>query len=86
LLLGLAEQGDAMAILRELGLVDVTALVDVAYPVTRPPVAPDVLERRALGARVRPTPSPGPAPSGLWALHHRGPRRGRRCGRERALA
>jgi ATP-dependent Clp protease ATP-binding subunit ClpA len=62
LLLGLAGQGPAMAVLRELGLVDLTALVDAAYPVTLSPLAPDVVERRALAARTRTAPSPGPIP------------------------
>jgi hypothetical protein len=62
LLLGLAEQGDVMVILRELGAVDVAALVDAAYPVTRPPVDPDVVERHARTVATRNPPSPGPIP------------------------
>jgi ATP-dependent Clp protease ATP-binding subunit ClpA len=62
LLLGLACQDDVSAVLRELGLVDVKALVDTAYPVTRPPLDPRVLDRRAHAALVRTPPSPGPIP------------------------
>lgn len=62
LLLGLAQQGDVMALLRELGVVDVAALVDAAYPVSRPPVDPDVVERRARTVSARKPPSPGPIP------------------------
>lgn len=54
LLLGLAAQRDVTDILRELGVLDVSALVDRAYPVTRPPLAPAM--------RARKPPSPGPIP------------------------
>ncbi len=57
LLLGLAGHEDVVAILRELGVPDVVALVDTAYPVKRPPVG---LQARAAGART--PPSPGPIP------------------------
>jgi ATP-dependent Clp protease ATP-binding subunit ClpA len=62
LLLGLAEHGGAAAVLRELGVVDVIALVDMAYPPARPAIGPETLERRAreLAARDRTPPSPGP--------------------------
>ncbi len=60
LLIGLARQGGAATVLLELGLVNVTALVDAAYPVTRPAVDPHVLERRAHAAVAREPPSPGP--------------------------
>jgi ATP-dependent Clp protease ATP-binding subunit ClpA len=62
LLLGLVCQDEASAVLRELGLVDVAALVDTAYPVTRPALDPCVLERRAHAAVARTPPSPGPIP------------------------
>jgi ATP-dependent Clp protease ATP-binding subunit ClpA len=62
LLLGLAGQGDALALLRELGLTDVTALVDAAYPVTRAALNPRALERREHAALAREPPSPGPIP------------------------
>ena len=54
LLLGLAEQRNVRIILRELGAVDVVALVDSAYPVIRQPVEPDTSSRTP--------PSPGPIP------------------------
>ncbi len=57
LLLGLAEHERAIEILRELGVPDVVALVDAAYPVTRPPVDP-----WARAGGVREPPSPGPIP------------------------
>jgi ATP-dependent Clp protease ATP-binding subunit ClpA len=62
LLLGLAGHGGATAVLRELGVVDVIALVDEAYPPTHPAIDPGTLERRAreLSARHRTPPSPGP--------------------------
>lgn len=62
LLLGLVRQGGASAVLRELGLVDLTAQVDAAYPVTRPAVDLYLLERRADAAVARKPPSPGPIP------------------------
>jgi ATP-dependent Clp protease ATP-binding subunit ClpA len=64
LLLGLAEHGRATAVLGELGVVDVIALVDEAYRPMRPAVDPETLERREheLAARVRMPPSPGPIP------------------------
>ncbi|MGA2453378.1 MAG: Clp protease N-terminal domain-containing protein [Solirubrobacteraceae bacterium] len=62
LLLGLAEQGDAMVVLRELGLGDVTALVDAKYPVTRGPLDPDAVERRERTVAARKPPAPGPIP------------------------
>jgi ATP-dependent Clp protease ATP-binding subunit ClpA len=62
LLLGLVRQDDVNALLRELGLVDVTALVDTAYPATRAALDPHVLERGAQAAIARTPPSPGPMP------------------------
>jgi ATP-dependent Clp protease ATP-binding subunit ClpA len=62
LLLGLAEQGDAMVVLHALGLRDVRELVDAKYPVTRGPLDPDVVERRARTVAARKPPSPGPIP------------------------
>jgi ATP-dependent Clp protease ATP-binding subunit ClpA len=62
LLLGLIRQGGANAVLRELGLVDLTALLDAAYPATRPAVDPRALERRAHADVARKPPSPGPIP------------------------
>ncbi|HEY7932352.1 MAG TPA: Clp protease N-terminal domain-containing protein [Solirubrobacteraceae bacterium] len=62
LLLGLAGHSDAMAVLGELGLVDLTTLVDATYPVRRPALDPYVLQRRAHAAPAREPPSPGPIP------------------------
>jgi ATP-dependent Clp protease ATP-binding subunit ClpA len=62
LLLGLIRQGGASAVLRELGLVDLTAQIDAAYPATRPALDPQALERRAHAGVARHPPSPGPIP------------------------
>src|SRR5438309_2094083 len=59
LLFGLPEQGKRHGRLCcAPGLKDVNALVDVAYPVTLPPMNPDVVERLALAARMCAAPSP----------------------------
>ena len=64
LLLGLAEHRGATDVLCELGVLDVIALVDQAYPRTAPALDPQTLERRAreLAAGVGTPPSPGPIP------------------------
>jgi ATP-dependent Clp protease ATP-binding subunit ClpA len=62
LLLGLVGADTAMAVLRELGLADVTGLVEAAYPVTRPPLDPGTIARYAVVARDRSAPRPGPMP------------------------
>jgi ATP-dependent Clp protease ATP-binding subunit ClpA len=64
LLLALAEEPAAAAVLAELGVVDATALVDAAYAPTRPAVDAGMLERRARerAMHVRTPPSPGPMP------------------------
>jgi len=64
LLLALAAQPAPTVILGELGLMEVRALVDTAYPVNRPPADPAIVERRArqLAAEMRRPPSPGPMP------------------------
>ena len=63
-LLGLAAEPVGAAALGELGIGDVAALVDAAYPATRPPVDTETVARRAraLGADRRTPPSPGPMP------------------------
>ncbi len=63
-LLGVAPEPVAAAALRELGIGDVAALVDGAYPATRPPVDTEALARRAreLDTDRRRPPSPGPMP------------------------
>lgn len=62
LLIALGEQYLPTLILGELGVRNAQALVDAAYPATRPPVDLSILQRRAtqLADRVRPAPSPGP--------------------------
>jgi ATP-dependent Clp protease ATP-binding subunit ClpA len=64
LLLALGEKDLTRQILRELGVTDVQALVDLHYPVTRPPVEQARLQLRAaqLAARGSTPPSPGPIP------------------------
>ena len=62
LLLGLGADSSATAILRELGLVDVAALVDATYQARRPPVPAETIERYALVAQRREPPRPGPMP------------------------
>jgi ATP-dependent Clp protease ATP-binding subunit ClpA len=64
LLLALGEQELPTRILGELGFTDIRALVDAAYPVTRPPLDDAIVQRRAvqLGAQGRRAPSPGPIP------------------------
>jgi ATP-dependent Clp protease ATP-binding subunit ClpA len=64
LLLALAEQEAPARILAQLGVSDIDALVDAAYPNREPPVEEAVLQRRAiqLAARVPRSPSPGPIP------------------------
>jgi hypothetical protein len=51
-----------MTALRELGLADVTALVDAAYPVERPALDAETVARCAAVARNRGAPRPGPMP------------------------
>ena len=64
LLLGIAEHELPARILAELGVPDAAALVDARYPVTRPPVAPAIVQRRAaqLAEIGWTAPSPGPIP------------------------
>lgn len=62
LLLGLQGQDVAIAVLRGLGLLDVTEAVDARYPVKRPPVPKEIVERYALVASRRTAPRPGPIP------------------------
>jgi ATP-dependent Clp protease ATP-binding subunit ClpA len=62
LLLGLAADERAAAVLYELGLANATALVDAAYRVLRPALDPDTAARRALVGRARSAPRPGPMP------------------------
>jgi len=64
LLLALAEQDLPARILAKVGVPDARALVDTRYPVTRPPVADALIQRRAaqLAAHPRQPPSPGPIP------------------------
>ena len=64
LLLALGEQDGPGEVLAELGMTDVGALVDARYPVTRAPVNPALLQRRAaqLAARPQTPPMPGPIP------------------------
>jgi ATP-dependent Clp protease ATP-binding subunit ClpA len=64
LLIALVEQARPADILRELGITDAQALVDVIYPVTRPPIDHAIVQRRAdqLAARGRTAPRPGPMP------------------------
>jgi ATP-dependent Clp protease ATP-binding subunit ClpA len=64
LLLALGEQEFPARILGELGFTDIRALVDAAYPVTRPPLDDALLQRRAaqLATRGRTPPRPGPIP------------------------
>jgi len=62
LLLGLSGADTAMAVLRELGLTDITGLVDAAHPVKRAPLDSDTIERYASVAHNRTAPRPGPVP------------------------
>jgi len=64
LLLALGEQDLTARILGELGVGSAQALVDAAYPVTRPPVDHTLIERRAaqLASSGGAAPSPGPIP------------------------
>src|SRR5215468_8845958 len=64
LLIALGEQELTAEILAELGISSAQALVDAAYPVTRPPVDHTILRRRAaqLAAKGIEPPSPGPIP------------------------
>jgi ATP-dependent Clp protease ATP-binding subunit ClpA len=64
LLIALGEQELTARILRELGIDSVRALVDAAYPVTRPRLDRAVVERRAaqLAQGGYTAPSPGPIP------------------------
>jgi len=63
-LLGLAGEPVAAVVLGELGIADATALVDAAYPATRPAVDTETAARRAreLDSRRRTPPMPGPMP------------------------
>jgi ATP-dependent Clp protease ATP-binding subunit ClpA len=60
LLLGVAADDDARALLASLGLLDVEGLVDAAYPNRRPPLDPARVERSAEVARRRRPARPGP--------------------------
>jgi ATP-dependent Clp protease ATP-binding subunit ClpA len=60
LLLGLDRQN--ATVLRDLGLVDVTEAIDASYPVKRPPVPKEIVERYAFVAGRRTAPRPGPIP------------------------
>jgi len=64
LLVALGDQQPTARILAELGIGSVRALVDAAYPVTRPPLDRAVIERRAaqLARTGSAAPSPGPIP------------------------
>lgn len=64
LLIALGEQELTARILGELGIRNVQALVDAAYPVTRPPVDQAIIERRPaqLASTGRAAASPGPVP------------------------
>lgn len=64
LLLAIGEQEMPARILGELGITGIQALVDVKYPVTRPPIDPAIIQVRAaqLTARGQTPPSPGPIP------------------------
>ncbi len=62
LLLGLGAEDEATAVLRELGLTDVTALVDAAYPIERAALRSAGLEENAREAMGGMPPSPGPIP------------------------
>ena len=64
LLIALGEQELTARILGELGVRSAQALVDAAYPVTRPPVDHAIMERRAaqLARSGSTAPSPGPIP------------------------
>lgn len=62
LLLGLAGADSAMAVLRELGLTDVTGLVDARHPVKQAPLDPDTIARCAVVAHNKAAPRPGPMP------------------------
>ncbi len=64
LLIALGELDLTARILGELGVTSAQALVDAAYPVTRPPVDHAIIERRAaqLAAGGSAAPSPGPIP------------------------
>jgi ATP-dependent Clp protease ATP-binding subunit ClpA len=63
-LLGVAPEPVAAGVLGELRIGDPTALVDAAYPPTRPPIDTGAVARRAreLGSHGRTPPSPGPMP------------------------
>src|SRR5262245_22154552 len=64
LVIALGDQELTARILAGLGISSAQALVDGHYPVTRPPVAHAIVERRAaqLGAQAAEPPSPGPIP------------------------
>lgn len=62
LLLGVAGSEGPVALLRELGVADVAALVDAAYPHRRPPLDPETVARKARVAHNRSAPRPGPIP------------------------
>jgi len=64
LLIPLGQQELPARILAEIGVPDAAALVDAHYPVTRPPIAPAIVQRRAVALAeigISP-PSPGPIP------------------------
>lgn len=64
LLLAFGEQALSAQLLAELGITDVQGLVDAVYPVRRPPVDYEMVQRRAaqLAASDRAAPRPGPIP------------------------
>lgn len=62
LLLGLGQADVAIAVLRDLGLGDVTEVVDAKYPIKHPPAPQDIVARYAEVARARTPPRPGPIP------------------------
>jgi ATP-dependent Clp protease ATP-binding subunit ClpA len=62
MLLGLRDEDLAITVLRDLGLTDVTQAVDAKYPIERPPVPLEVVERYAVVAGSRRAPRPGPFP------------------------
>ena len=64
LLLAVGEQELPAHLLAELGITDIQAVVDAAYPVTRPPIDHALVQLRAaqLAAHGLTAPSPGPIP------------------------
>jgi len=83
LLIALGEQELTARILGELGVRSAQALVDAAYPVTRPPVDHGAPRRPARSQRQHGT-EPRANPAHLRTLHLPSPRRRRRRNRARA--